>query len=404
MTAASPRRRARPPIVLVVLLLAAIGGALFLVSRDPSTAFFGHDEVDTGAVATEDDVTSPRSGPDNAAAGLSPSGADSVVLRGAEPGVADGTTTDEDPEALDRLAAEAEAQRRVFDGSIGGERPPLLGTRWRGRSGASGSVGIGNAPQLTGRVTDAVTGDPIAGAEVLSVLAKEDGWARRYTSVTTAEDGTFQARVPLRHAEQSEFLVRAPGYRQQRAARADAPEEWRLVPYEGRDRGTIRGSAVSPEGVALAGMLLVAMKSEHGDEEDQYAWCDASGTFELPGVRPGRWRLSLEDDQVVETTVVAGGLATAKLIAARPDARPPETPGADRRIVEITGLPDGTTLRADAGPGVFGRAVVDGGVARFDLPFGLWILTVDEKDGGVQPITVREEHGARRIEFVPDRE
>ena len=304
------------------------------------------------------------------------------------------------PEAGATNRAEAETLRRMrADAELAGLKS-RGGTLGIGGS-AGGRVGTG-ATSHVGRVVDAITGESIPGAEVISLLVPDDGFGRRWTSVVVGEDGSYRLRVTQRRDEVTQIAVRAAGYRSVRRAYAGAASTWRLRRSTGNGRGSLRGRAHTDENAPLSGMLIVDLRGELGDRFSAFTWSDAAGRYRIDGLRAGRWRAKLVRargrEPWVEATVPEGGEGVADLVADKPDAPLPDRPGSDRRVVLVTGPPDGTVIRAEGGKTVFWLGVVERGVARFALPLGIWVMRRDHPGAAPEVLTV--EAGAGPQDFV----
>jgi len=300
-----------------------------------------------------------------------------------------GVATDAEAEALRRLRADMEA-------APGGNRTIGIGGRAGGRIGASQRPAL-----LEARVVDARGGTPIEGAEVFTLFAYDDGRLQRRKGTITIADGSFQIMPMSRYSDRAEVVVRRAGYVTQRHAYGSAPKRWEMVRSDGSGRGSLRGRAHDSAGAGLAGMLLIDLRGELGDNFSAYAWSDSAGRYRVDGLHAGRWRVKsarLRGNNWVDVIVPEEGEGVADIEADRADAPPPEIPGSDRRAVLVTGPAEGSVVRAEAGVDVVWLAVVEGGAARFELPFGIWVMRRDA--AGAEPEVLRVEAGAGPQDFT----
>lgn len=170
--------------------------------------------------------------------------------------------------------------------------PPLLiegpgGERAQVKSGiepAAGVLIVRLAPPetVTGKVADAHTGKPIAGALVWSGLPPE------LPAVRTAEDGTF--RLPILTAGRS-LGVAAPGY-QLPESQPGQPAKPAAVAL--KRAAEIRGQVVDTAGTPIAGAAVRIERDSFRDKEISSLWYEsqhisgADGSFSFRGLLPGR--------------------------------------------------------------------------------------------------------------------
>lgn len=165
-------------------------------------------------------------------------------------------------------------------------------------------VTLGNAVKLHGRVVDAHTRDPIAGAEL--------GMLNGTIALRTDEEGRF--RTTYFAAEKLEFgylWLEAPGYGYRTLFPTLSPGEARDVELlvELEPARVVRGQAVDERGEPIVGLRILA-RSEQPDAEhptQQYpdgfpkadlriAVTDDRGRFEFGNLRPDTRHFLLPDD------------------------------------------------------------------------------------------------------------
>ena len=135
----------------------------------------------------------------------------------------------------------------------------------------------------TGRVTNAESGAPIAGASV------GEGWRSRRWATTDAA-GEYRLSV-LGDPSTSELLARAPGHAQARLAHLPAPVEGVLRADFALARGRLaHGRVIDPAGAPLPGAYVAAVATESGRDGQEIDWIagttDARGRFRLGGLEP----------------------------------------------------------------------------------------------------------------------
>jgi len=405
--------RRRRWLALPIVLLLAVAAAIVAVNGDETT-----DRGDSSGRAQETaDQPASRARTRLERRSPSPEAADASDAETPHPTaeppnrrtVRGGFTNDPTTAALDAgviSAAEAEALRGMGRSAL--EETPgtttFLGVRGSAMGGRARSAG--RPTDLRGRVTDATNGEPIVGAEVIGVVVRDDGRVRRFSatrvqrfSVTTTDaSGAFRLGSWGRSGK-PEVAVRALGYRTERRPHPDTSDLWELHPTAGNGRGSVRGRAHDEDGNGLAGLLLFELRGELGDRFSAYAWSDAAGRYRIDGLHAGRWRVRIGNRRAwVDVSVPDGGDGVADFEGDRPDAPPAEPPGSDRRVVLVTGPVEGSVVRAEAGADVFWLAVVEGGVARFELRLGIWVMRRDVD--GADPAVLHLEEGAGPQDFT----
>ncbi|MEZ5980659.1 MAG: carboxypeptidase-like regulatory domain-containing protein, partial [Planctomycetota bacterium] len=131
---------------------------------------------------------------------------------------------------------------------------------------------------VTGRVTSAVDGLPIAGATV------GEGWLYHRTA-TTDENGEYRLQGFGRPGVRDVF-VRAPGFGQsQIASLPQAVDGVLRVDFVLEPARRAHGRVVARDGTPLEGVLVAAVASENGPEGQRFDWkwarTDAEGSFEI---------------------------------------------------------------------------------------------------------------------------
>jgi protocatechuate 3,4-dioxygenase beta subunit len=136
---------------------------------------------------------------------------------------------------------------------------------------------------LRGRVVDAATGKPIAGAQV------GEGWVL-HRAVAIDKDGVYE--LPGFGSQgHGEVHCTAEGYVRVLTMTKDiAPATPRSLDLR-LDRGNAAaGIVVAPDGAPLAGVYVAAVGTVHNGQEQYHYWVsgrtDAAGRFHLQGVRP----------------------------------------------------------------------------------------------------------------------
>jgi hypothetical protein len=253
----------------------------------------------------------------------------------------------------------------------------------------------------------------------------------------TDDEGRFD--IDLGESFQSdgrrmEIRVRTPRYECWRGVPPKPGETLEVQIAERRDAprpSRVLGAAIDVDDRPLRGPLEIDMQDEMFSTRRQTVFADAQGAFEMAGLWPGTWRLSLDSGPPVEVAVRDGDEARVRLRAkhgaawfavtpwtddmaktreslrtllASRNERPPG--GGDpiddtaegalllqlnaswraslpRREVVVVGLPvDFPSVLLADGDGNHWRAEVKDGVARFpSLSVGKWQFSVDLREG-----------------------
>jgi len=135
--------------------------------------------------------------------------------------------------------------------------------------------------EVRGRVLEAGTGKPIAGARV------GEGWTYRRSAATDARGEYVLSGFGVTGVQ--ELFARAPGFGQAKRASLPAAVDGVLhVDFELARGRTARGRVLDPGGRPLAGAYVAAVASEDGPEGQRTDWIsgrtDFAGRFELAGL------------------------------------------------------------------------------------------------------------------------
>ncbi|HEU4395904.1 MAG TPA: carboxypeptidase-like regulatory domain-containing protein, partial [Planctomycetota bacterium] len=323
-------------------------------------------------------------------------------------------------------------------------------------------------PIRRGRVVDAVSGEPIAGAHVKFVALLGEGWGS--WGAATGPDGSFRIDVerfrPAGH--RLEYRVWVEGRRPWRGPAGEGETVIGMEAESGRPApGRIRGVARLPDGTALSGTLVVTLLGEMLDWHHRWTVADAAGGFLLEGVAPGEWQVRVKGSRNWSAALVPeGGEAAIAVVVDDPPRPPPpwteereqelavlereilvldrrrtagetEAPAADRpaepiehqmrvlhdriapleesrraslprREVEVQGLPDEpyATLEASGHGRVWVREASDGRVRFPPLEEGRWTLTLRRRTAypEVRTIEVVDGDGPMIEQFAAVRE
>lgn len=233
---------------------------------------------------------------------------------------------------------------------------------------------------VRGVVTDAYTGEALAGVRVLYV-ATTDAKLPETTAADSDAEGRFQ--VSLSSASERsgrDFEVRfgKSGYRTTTMAPDESELAVVLEPTGAATRpGRITGAYRGPNGEVFdaPGVVQITLLDELGERRRMQALVDAAGEFALEGVAAGSHRVyvePLQSAEVAEASVSEGGDARIEL---RTGVAPQPVESLPRLVV---GLPADGHLRAESPQRSVWRAPVHGGTARFDhLPAGRWTLVLE---------------------------
>lgn len=174
---------------------------------------------------------------------------------------------------------------------------------------AHAAAGCGRSRLVRGTVVDGRTGSPLPGARVTVTPPESEADVSTPPPVGCDGDGRFS--IPA--ATGAWLLVEHPDYLPELLPATTSPERLALTAP-----GSIWGRVRDGRGVPLAGIRVRASCPEALDLAD--AESDATGSFCLTGLRPGRWAvLALSSGPPARATVRlrSGETACAELRLAR---------------------------------------------------------------------------------------
>lgn len=167
-----------------------------------------------------------------------------------------------------------------------------------------GDVRLEAGRQVRGRVVDAQTSAPVAGARVRAILPGEDPWEATHNPLAEARsgiDGTFA--LPLLEARPLRLEVHHPGHvpHRQRLGLGDETLEVRL--YTGaRVEGTVRDRNGRPVPSTVRLVPTDRQVHELEDEDEKLSASAFTGSFSLDRVEPGDYTVSVEQPHLRHDT------------------------------------------------------------------------------------------------------
>lgn len=267
-------------------------------------------------------------------------------------------------------------------------------------SRTDGAPGAGDAPprpprpaagRVRGRVVDAATGAPVAGARVLLTGHTDaTGIPSGTYGTVTSPDGSFDvgpnAGDPPWTADRFELVAVAPSRRTERMAAEDgavlrleadlAPEPW----------GAVAGTVTRPDGTPVPGFRRIDAMNTLGDYHGFFVRVAADGAFRIDGVAAGPWRFLWNG--------AAGRVREVVQVAPRGEARITLTVGEafgpddvrevgaeSVRDVSVAGIPAAgdavLRFRRTGTRQTWTAVVADGRAAVEGLPAIAWTLELD---------------------------
>ncbi len=233
--------------------------------------------------------------------------------------------------------------------------PPLTGLVVTGGAALTGQDFQPGAQQVDGVVTDAATGQPIAGATV-NVIASATGLTLTdLGQATTGSDGSFQVTGLVAGAY--EVTASAAGYAfatQSVTVTAGVPAS---VQFSLGLQSTLDGTILDSAGVAVAGATVTLASATF----TAAAQTDASGAYSIAGMAPGSYTLDVQ----------AAGYATAILSGVN------LTTGANLRNVSL----GNATIEVNGTAGDAAGALGQVDVSAFDAQGNLAADALTAQDG-----------------------
>lgn len=268
-------------------------------------------------------------------------------------------------------------------------------------------------------VRDDATDAPIAGSRVLFAVPSEE-FLTWWGSTTDAE-GRFSfaprelwgGRGDDPASTRIEIRVRAAGYADFRFDARQVRGDIRLTADPTPPLpGTVRGIASDNEGRPWSGRLAI-----EGHDQDfglylcQWCWSAEDGTYALPGLPAGSWKIGVRGGgKLQDVRIPEGGEVWVNLVvpAGGPGTDPQDAFGEALREVRVTGLPGdggpGAILRCENRPRHGFREPVVEGACRFPaVPEAKWtlVLEIPGRPEARMPLEVAAGEGPILVDWKP---